>query len=174
MALTTCNLKVTLGATLTSPLDLSTPDDALNQNKSVVLSNGTGAESGDQTWHDRRTLTTGASETLDLYGTLTNAFGATVQFNMIRILWIINNSTASTLQIGGAAANAFSPMFANSSDILVLRPSGATYPAMVALTAPDATGYDVTSGTADQLKIAHGGENSASLTYDIILIGEQA
>lgn len=54
---------------------------------------------------------------------------------------------------------------ANSSDIINIRPGGA-----LILLAPDATGYAVTAGTGDLLRIANSA-GSTSVTYDIILIG---
>jgi hypothetical protein len=173
--LQTGTITTQLTAILTNALDLSTPDDTLSLSKKMTLTGGTGVGKGDQLWHDTRTLTTGATETLDLYGSLTNGLGQTVNFNTIRGMVIVNPSTTSTLEYGGAASNAWAPMFKSATDIGVIRMSASTTSlAYVIYTAPDATGYDVTAGTADQLKITHGGEDSISTSYQIILIGEQA
>ncbi len=50
-------------------------------------------------------------------------------------------------------------------DTVKVKPGGA-----IALVAPDATGYAVTAGTADQLKVANSA-GGTSVTYDIIIIG---
>jgi len=170
-----CTISSQITAILTNALDLSTPDDTLSLSRKMDLTGGTGVGKGDQLWHDTRTLTTGANEALDLYGGLTNGLGQTVNFNTIRAVVIVNPSTVNTLIIGGAAANAWGSMFADDSDKLVLRPSASTTSlSFVILAGPDATGYDVAAGTADQLKIEHGGEDSTSTAYQIVLIGEQA
>ena len=113
-------------AILTNALDLSTPDDTLSISRKMSLTGGTGVGKGDQLWHDTRTLTTGASETLDLSGVLTNGLGATVNFNTVRGIAIINPSLTSTLEYGGAAANTWFPMFKDASDIGVIRMSAST------------------------------------------------
>jgi hypothetical protein len=173
--LQSCSIKLSVGAVLNHELDLSTPDDSLSRVFELKLSNGTGAEAGNQMWHDRRTLANGASDNLDMYGVLTNFRGETVNFAVIRAVILSNRVlNTSTLRYGGAAANPWFPMFANSSDIGVIPLPGATYPAYVCLTAPDAAGFPVGAASADIFKIAHGGEASADLTYDIIIIGEQA
>jgi len=124
-------------------------------------------------WADQRTLAYGGSDLLDMYGVLTNTKGATVNFTKIRVIIlasIVGNT--STVEYGGAASDPWYPFFKNSSDIGVIPLPGATYPAIVALTAPDASGFAVGASSADILQIAHSGDASADITYDIIIIGE--
>lgn len=172
--LQSCTITLKIAAVLNKELDLSTPDDTLSISDVVKLSDGTGAENGNQMWHDTRTLATGASENLDLAGVLTNAFGDTVTFAKIRVVYIRNNSTASSLLVGGAASNAWFPFLVDSSDKIKLQPKSTNYVSDFVMTAPGTAGFAVTAGSADQLKIEHGAEASASLTYTIVLIGENA
>lgn len=173
--LVTCTLKTVLTAKLNKITDLSGPNDPLSLTLLMKLSDGTGAEAGDQMWHDQRTLGLGDSDLLDLYGVLTNVYGDTANFAAIRAIILVNRLlNASKLEYGGAASNAWYPMFKHASDIGVVPLPGSTYPAWVLLTAPDANGFPVGASSSDIFKIAHGGEGSADITYDIILIGEQA
>ena len=170
-----CSITTAIKSVLNKTLDLSTPDDNLSMSLQMKLSDGTGEEAGNQMWHDQRTLALSGSDSLDMYGVLTNFAGETVNFAVIRALILVNRLlNTSSLEYGGAASNAWYPMFKNSSDIGVIPLPGSTYPAWICLTAPDASGFPVGAASADILKIAHGGEASADITYDIILIGEQA
>jgi len=173
ITLSTNTLKLTLSATLQKELDGRNASDPVNENRTVKLATGTGTEKGNQEFADYRALSTGASESLDLYGGLTNTFGVTINFNTIRQFYVENTSTASTLIIDGTVANAWVG-FLDSAGTITLQPSGANYPSFIALSAPAATGMDVTAATGDVLKFTHGGEDSANLTYRIVIVGEQA
>lgn len=166
----TGKVSVMLSLTQTNALDLSTPSDSLAVNKSRTITSGTGADQSDLLWHDQRTLTNGGTESLDLHGgTLTGGFGA-VTFDKLKGIYIANYSTENSLQIGGAAANAVG-LFDDTTDILVLPPASATNkPSKFLFEAPAAAGIDVT--TNDELKIAHSGDTTNSLTYDIAVWGE--
>ena len=158
-------LKVSISSTQTEDLDLSTPSDGLNDNNSTSLADGTGADQANKQWHDSRSLSSGASEDLDMSGTLEDAFGGSVIFSAIKAISIRNTSTDSTLIVGGATA-AITSLFADTTDKLIVRPGGRVY-----FEAPDVDGYAVTAGSADDLKMEHGAEGSSDLVYEIIVIG---
>jgi hypothetical protein len=124
---------------------------------------GTGNNQVNTVFHDTRTLAGGASEELDLAGSLTNALGATVTFTYIKALMIFNKSATQTLTIGGAATNAWEAWTLAAGDAIKILPDG-----MLLLVAPLA-GYAVTASTADKLKILNSATNSAD--YDIWIIG---
>lgn len=159
------SLSLRVRATQTSALDLSTVVDPINQLIEQAFANGTGADQANKVWSDRRTLADGASESLDLAGGLTDAFGAAITFTKIKGIVIKNRSTTQTLAVGGAASSQFINWVANSSDIVNIPPGG-----FLALTAPGAAGFAVTAGTGDLLKIANGAAGQAT-DYDIYLIG---
>jgi len=170
MAITvTGSLQVTISLTSAKSFDLSTPSDVLTSSRKTTITSGTGANQVDQVFHDIRSLASGANEELDLAGSLTNAMGETITFDMVRAIMIYNPDTASTLIIGGAAANAWEPWAGAAGDKLVVRPGGRIY-----MEAPDANGLDVTAATADKLKIEHGAESSIAIAYEIIIAGAQA
>lgn len=161
---------VQLGVDLTNTgsSDLGTATDlvkALNL-VGVTFSNGTGANQANQMFADQRTLTASSSEDLDLAGVLTNNLGSTVTFARVKAIIVkASSSNTNNVLVGGASATQFVNWVANASDIITVRPGGAFI-----LLAPDATGYAVTAGTGDLLKIANSG-GTTSVTYDIILIG---
>ena len=173
ITVSTNSMKLGLTTTLQQELDGRNASDPVAENRTVKLASGTGAENANQVFADYRTLSTGASESLDLYGSLTNTFGTTINFNMIREFYIENTSTTSTLVIDGTVANAWLG-FINAAGTITLQPSSTNYPSFFAISAPTATGMDVTAGSADVLKLTHGGEDSLDLTYRIVLVGEQA
>lgn len=137
--------------------------------KDVTLTNGTGANQSDLIFMDTRTLTASATENLDLAGSLTDPFGATLTFARIKaILVMADAANTNSVQIGGAASNAFINWVANSSDIVNVRPGG-----RFLIIAPDATAYAVTASTGDILKMANSA-GSTSVTYTIVIIGSSA
>lgn len=158
---TTISLK--LRSLLSAILDLATSKAELAVEPSIVLDNGTGANQADQVWHDTRTLTSGANETLDLNGVLVNAIGASVTFTKIKVIFIRNKGTTA-LTVGGAATNTFASPFGAAAHTVKVQPGG-----MLLLVAPDVNGFAVVAGTGDLLQIANAA--GASCDYDIVLIG---
>jgi hypothetical protein len=69
------------------------------------------------------------------------------------------------LQVGGAASNQLANVFGNVADYLILRPGG-----LLLLTAPDATAYEVTTGTGDIFRVGNLSGAEAAV-YDIAIIG---
>lgn len=167
----TGRISLSVTATLSNTRDLGSASVTEALSATINLTNGAGANQATQAWGDTRTLTSGANEALDLSGTLTNGLGATVSFT--RIVGLIvqaDSDNGSTITVGGAASNAFSAIFGDSSDEFVVRPGGT-----VAFFAPDATGYVVSgsSPASDQLKILND-DGAASASYTIWLVGSEA
>ena len=153
-----------LAATLTKEFDMRNGNDPFSYVNSYSFADDTGGDYfANSSFADTRTLTQSASETLDLTDLLKDAFGDFVDFEKLKILMIENTSLTDYLIVGGAASSAM-PLFDDTSDKAIVKPGG-----MMILIAPDAAGYDMTIG--DQLKLQHGGTTSATLTYNIALIG---
>jgi len=116
-----------------------------------------------QIWVSRRSLTNSASETIDLDGGVTNSFGTQLDFAEVRLVFISAASTnTAALNVGGAAANAFSTWLGDASDVVSIRPGG-----VLMVVGPDDTAYTVS--TNGNLKIQNGGTGNA--TYDIYIGG---
>ncbi len=132
------------------------------------LTSGTGADQADLMFADTRTLAASATENLDLAGSLTDAFGATLAFAKIKAI-IVQAAAANTndVVVGGAASNAFTGPLGGTDPTVAARPGGA-----IVLFAP-ATGWTVTAGTGDILKVANS-SSGTSVTYSIVIIGTSA
>ncbi len=149
----------------------TTTDDVLGSTNyfSWTVANGTGANQADLVFRDQRTLALSTSENLDLAGSLTDAYGTTITFARIKMIYVkAASDNGGNIVVGGAAANTFVGFFANSSDKINL-----TAGQMLQVTAPDATGWAVTAGTADILKVEND-DGSDTGTYDIVIVGASA
>lgn len=158
--------KLSLEALLTGTVDIGTVQHALAYGPAIVFDDGTGASQINQVFADTRTLAASATEDLDLAGGLTNALGATVTFTKVRALIIRPAATnTNNVLVGGASSNQFSTPFGAGTHTVTVRPGG-----LLALVAPDATGYVVTAGTGDLLKLANS-SSGTGVTYDIVILG---
>lgn len=167
MALNT-KLFVDLDVDYTSPLDLSTTINHLDFTRSLALASGTGSGQADKVWHDERTLTASSSEDLDLAGSLTDAFGATLTFARIKAVILTANSANTNNVVLGNVTNGIVGWFGAATHTISVRPGG-----LFCIYAPDATAYVVTGGTADLLHVANSGAGT-SVTYDIVIVGSSA
>lgn len=156
------NIKLSVSGSFTNNNDLDTVSQAINYSKKFDLTNGTGADQANMYFSDQRAI--GAvPDDLDLYGGLTDAYGATINFAVIKgIIVYAASANSGNITIGGDAA-AFVNWVSNATDSIVIKPGG-----MFAIVDPSAGGYAVTNTTADVLQI--NGTNGD--VYDIILIGE--
>ncbi len=111
--------------TKTKTGNLSTPTEAMSYQKTHTLTDGTGANKAQVPIVDQRTLTTGASETLDLKAIL-SAFG-TAALTKIKALRIelVTATPGYTLKLKAGASNGFSACFSDPSDELVIQAGGA-------------------------------------------------
>ena len=164
------SVNVSISLVETNALDLSTPQDTLSISIPRAITSGTGADQCDLMWHDERTLSNGATESLDLNGgTLTGAFGS-ITLDKLKGIYVANYSTENSLKIGGATANAVT-LFDSTTDILTLPPASATNkPSRFFMEAPAAAGIDVSTNVA--LLMARGTTTTNSVTYRIAIWGE--
>lgn len=167
MALST-KLVATLNATLTNPLDLSTPADALANALRITLTSGVGTGQADMMWHDTRTLAASATENLDLAGSLVNAFGATQTFARIKLVMVTaasgNTNNVNVIREGTNGV----PLFLALADGIPVHPGG-----VFLWCAPSAAGVVVTAGTGDLLTFTNAA-GGTSVTYNVMIIGASA
>jgi hypothetical protein len=170
MATTLTSLaSITLTASLVNTINtLGTATAALSKGYGSAFTDGTGAGTANRVWWATRTLTASSTEDLDLAGSLTDAYGSTITFARIKAL-VVAASAANTnnVIVGNAASNAVAGLFGSLTHTAVVRP-GAAVAWMCG--AADATGYVVTAGTADIIKIANSA-GSTSVDYDIFVLG---
>lgn len=170
MPLQGISLAVNASATLTSALDLGTGSAPQTLSRSMALTSGTTAGKADKVFSDRRTLAASATEDLDLAAVLLDAFGATITFARVKGI-VIAAAAANTnnVVIGGAATNPWATLL-SATGTVTLRPGAFI---AVGTGTADATGYAVTAGTGDLLKVLNSAAGT-SVTYDIHIIGASA
>lgn len=149
-------------------LDIGSARLDVNYPKKFSIVDGTVADSANMIWTDTRTINASSSEDLDLYGSLVNAFGDTVNFTALKGIFIFANSANTNNLVIGGDGSAFVNWVGDASDTLVVKPGG-----MLSVYDPSAGGYGVTNTSADILQIANSA-GGTSVEYDIILIGEVA
>lgn len=157
---------VGIAATQTAALDLASASAPIASDRNLILTNGTGANQADRIYSDQNTLGASATVDLDLAGTLTDAFGATVTFARIKFIMVTAAAgNTNNVVIGAAATNQFVNWVGAGTHTVAVRPGG-----VFCIGATDATAYAVTAGTGDLLRIANSAAGS-SVTYDIVIVG---
>jgi hypothetical protein len=169
MPLAVNSFSVALAAAYTKVLDLATTRQDVNYKFVKALANGTAANQADRLWSDQRTIAASGNDDLDLAGVLIDAFGDTATFARVKGLIVrASDGNTNNVIIGAAASNQFVGFFGAGTHTVAVRPGG-----VFAIYAPDATGYAVTAGTGDLLRIANS-SSGTPVTYDIVIIGASA
>lgn len=133
---------------------------------------GTGNNQVNQLWRDRRTLTAGAADNLDLAGGITNGFGVTATFAKVKEIKIHNRSanqtvpTTATLTVGNGS-NPFIGWFGAGTHTEGIALDGTMHKSN------PLAGWTVTGGTGDNLKILNDA-GALVAEYDIEIAGVSA
>jgi hypothetical protein len=163
-------LSLAATVTQTKALDLTTTTDPLQFRRAVNLTDGTAAGQANKVFHDRRTLAASATEDLDLAGVLLDAYGAAITFARVKgIIISAAAANANNVVVGNATSNGWATLL-SATGTVTLRP-GASFCAFAG--AADGTGWAVTAGTGDLLKVANSGAGT-SVEYDIVIVGASA
>jgi hypothetical protein len=167
MADLTAKMRLMVNIRYSIDRDIATTVHQITEDLGITLTNGTGANKGDVCYDDTITIADGGSDsTLVLNdGSLTDSLGVALTMDILRGMYLKNNSSDAGLIIGAAAATQLAIFGTPATDTLLLPPGGEFF-----WTAPDATGLDVT--TNDTLKLEHNGVGSSTMDVDVILIGE--
>ena len=152
----------------TKALDLGTADLPIDVLANIALADGTGANQADRIFTDTRTLAASATEDLDLAGSLTDAYGATITLARIKAI-LVKAASANTnnVNVSRPASNGV-PLFLAASDGIQVLPGGAFL-----WVAPNAAGIAVTAGTGDLLTFTNS-SSGTSVTYDVVIVGASA
>lgn len=131
----------------------------------IVFESGVGDYQNDMIFTDERTLTTGATEDLDLRGVLADVFGVNISFIEVVAVMIRSKKNAgntTNLTVGNGTNPA--PLgFTAGTQSWIIPPEGAFL-----VTNPKA-GWTITAATADILKIANAA--GASHVYQVKILG---
>ena len=168
MALVT-DISVSIRATLSKALDLSTISDPLVKSIALALTNGTGSGSADLLYHDTITIADGASDATTCLedGSMNDSFGDALVMLTLKALIITNGSADASLHVGGAQGAEELPIFGDpTADYLIIPPGGSF------VWLGGVAGIDITS--AGEIKLAHDGTGTATMAVEIIAIGSSA
>lgn len=158
------SLPIKFVAQLSKALDLDTPIDPLVFSELFQLTNGTGSGQASQMFHDTRTLNASASEALDLYGGLTNAFGVTINFVKLKFVFIrARAANTNDVQVTRTATTGILLFMADGDGI-------ALGPGEFFMYFSPTTGKTITDTSDDTLTITNSA-GGTSVTYDIVLVG---
>jgi hypothetical protein len=163
----TTRVQVLIGADLQNVLDLVTSGANTNYRKSMDLANGTGANQANVIFSDQRTLSSAATEDLDLAGGgLTDPLGTAFAPARIKCVMIASASGNTTnLTLLGDTNSV--PVLSTAATTIVIAPGG-----VFTACRPDATAWAVTAGTGDIIQVANA--SGASAVYDVILVGSSS
>ena len=154
----TSSVRFIVDWTATKDTGVTSSPDAESKNKNQFnftddLADGTAANQADLIWFDDETIAAGADYDIDLAGVLTDAFGDTVTFARVKLVYNEHRSTstASGITCGGGGATEWIKPFAAAGDkISGVAPSGV----FIAYT-PDGTAWAVGAGATDIHRITN-------------------
>lgn len=157
-------LRIEVDETQDSNIDLGVGLKKHLVNKTINLTDGTTAGKFDLVWSDIGS--TSGTVDIDLYGSLTDTYGATINMVEMVLLYIENLTDGTELTIGADASQAV-PLFSDTSDSFTL--AGGEF-AFFYL-ASTATGVGpIGAGSSDILQLSA----SAALQYKIMILGRSA
>jgi hypothetical protein len=158
-------LSILLSGGIVDTLDVGEVSYPLALNLVNNFANGSGANQANKVFTDTRTLSASGTESLDLAGGLTDAFGVTLTFTKIKAI-IVTAAAGNTnsVQVTRPASNGL-PLFMAAGDGIPLTPD-----AVFAAVFPNADGVAVTAGTGDLLTFTNSA-GSTSVTYTIVVVG---
>lgn len=144
--------------------DIGSPSMRLLKEKIITLYEGTDATNkADLLFSDTRTVSASSNENLDLAGSLSDAFGATITAAEIVAIYIgAASGNTNNVQVTRPASNGFIGPFLATGDGLAVKPGEHV---MLA----SQSGWAVTAGTGDILNVANSGSGTG-VTYDIIIV----
>lgn len=164
----TCQIRLLVEAVQSANLDGGVVPAPYKVDTGLIrLLNGIGYDQADLAFFDTRTLG-GSSETLDLVGGFTDAFGTTVSPAKIKAVVIANRSQSLVLGVKSAASNGWTGMSAGSTDAMSIRPASSQSYGYFLWWSPQGT--TITAGTGDSITIT----GTSGQVYDILVIGTSA
>lgn len=114
-------------------------------------------------------LGAGATNTLDLAGTLKDSFGSTLTFSKVKYLSVAPSNSMAVAQsvlVQPAPANGWGTWMANTTSAVRVWSGGCAVPVMC----PQTNAPAVTAGTGDLLDIINESTNAATVT--VIILGD--
>lgn len=161
-------LTAAISANLSNPLDLVTGSAPLEYTKKMTWTNGTTVDKADLVFSDTITLNASSNADLDLAGSLSSVYGATLTFVELRAILIVAAAgNTNNVRVTRPASNGV-PLFLAASDGIDVPPGGLFFWAC-----PADGKVAVTAGTGDLINVANSSSGS-SVTYDVVIVGVSA
>lgn len=162
----TAKIYSAIKATLTSTGDFGAPTLTDDSDASPIeFANGSGNYQASKIFESKgRSIAASSSENLDLYGSLTDPLGVTLNFATIKAIEVRADEGNTNDVVLGAGSNPFVGPLGGTTPTIAVKPGG-----RLLMVAPK-TGWAVTNSTADILKVANSSSGSA-VVYDIKIIG---
>jgi hypothetical protein len=137
----------------------------LQEGGQVALVDGILSGQANKLYASAQTLAASATANLDIAGGVSDPLGNVLTFTAIKAIMVLaSTDNVNDVKIGGAGSNAFVGPFGSATDSVAVRPGGS-----LLMFAP-ATGWPVTAGTGDLLKVLNAGAGSA-VTFKVIIFG---
>ena len=163
----TGDVRLTVSGNYTSNVAIGSVSHTLGYVQNLLIANGTGAGQADQVFANTYTVTSSGTQVLNLTSTILDAFGNALTFATIKGIIVAASATNTNNVLVGAGTDPVINYLAGTTPQIVVRPGG-----FLCLMTADATGYAVTTSTADRLTLTNSA-GSTSVTFDVILIGNQ-
>lgn len=165
MSFSRCSINAKLNVSTTKNLgdvdSLADPTATLALEYAQSLTDGRGSDNANAAYWWSGTIAAAGSAAFDLAGTLTNAFGDTVNFDLVKYVFVRNTSASASLRL---VATSWTNWTSGASDYVLIKPDG-----FLAFGASGATVYDIAAGS-DTITLQNiDGANSA--TYQIGVVG---
>lgn len=161
------NLSFRLTATDTKTPPVGGASQQVNEAFALALAAGIGIGKSDILFTKAINIAASGSATIDLVGSLTDVFGATVNLADIQVLYLEADATnVNDIVMGNGATNPWVGPFDAGTDTVGVHPGGM-------LLFADPKGWPVVPTTGDLLKLANSGSGTA-VTGKLVLIGRSA
>lgn len=163
----TAEVRVTFRSVDKGPAGAGTRRQDVTADKILQFADGTGVGQADRVYvSEGRTLSASGTENLDLTGSLTDAFGATISAaEVVAIMVVAASTNTNNVQVRNASSNGV-PLFLGASSPGVAIPPGGAF----VFAGPGAAGIaTITGSTGDLLTVTNSGSGT-SVSYDIYLL----
>lgn len=165
MSLST-NISVQVSSSLASTVGLQEAQASMSFSKAIALASGVAADMADKVYTNAYTILTGATQSIDVSGSLVDALGAAFVLVKLKAILIYSRPTNTTnLTLLGNANSV--PILGTKATTMTLLPGG-----LFLLIQPPLAGIAVTAATGDILDIVNAA--GASALVDVILVGTSA
>lgn len=154
--------------TLTTTAGLTTvsaPVDVIDEGLSYT--SGTGANQADKVYSVQYSIVGSATQTVDLAGVLTDAFGAALTFAKVKVIYVKHVSGLNTLRIERPAATG-AILFGAASGALAVLSAGGRF-----LWDDPAAGFVVGAGTTDLISLVNTAATN-TIVVNLIIVGTSA